>query len=134
MKGYSILPRSPELKSHYQIQFCVIPRTPTFWRWRVLPFNWSILSSSNSPNLFKDMPKINTSPSQIKKKLSNHSMLIWFGLVLWHVKYAKLATLVNGDPKASFSIATTPMCRGERYTIPRIAPLYPWSSPYNVEC
>ena len=33
----------------------------------------------------------------------------------------KLATLV----KASFSIATTPRCKGERYSIPGIAPLYP---------
>ena len=34
----------------------------------------------------------------------------------------KLTTLVEGDPKASFSIATTPICRG-RYSFPRIAPL-----------
>ena len=37
----------------------------------------------------------------------------------------KLATIVEGDPKAPFSIATTPRCRGGRYFIPRIAPLYP---------
>ena len=37
----------------------------------------------------------------------------------------KLATLVEGDPKASFSIATTPRCRGGCYSIPWIAPLYP---------
>ena len=37
----------------------------------------------------------------------------------------KLATIVEGDPKAPFSIATTPRCRGGRYSIPRIAPLYP---------
>ena len=29
----------------------------------------------------------------------------------------KLATIVEGDPKAPFSIATTPMCRGGRYSI-----------------
>ena len=39
--------------------------------------------------------------------------------------YSKLATIVEGDPKAPFSIATTPRCRGGRYSIPRIAPLYP---------
>ena len=33
--------------------------------------------------------------------------------------------LVEGDPKAPFSIATTPRCRGGRYSIPRIARLYP---------
>ena len=29
----------------------------------------------------------------------------------------KLATIVEGDPKAPFSIATTPRCRGGRYSI-----------------
>ena len=40
-------------------------------------------------------------------------------------KYVKLATLVEGDRKAPFSIATTPKCRGGRYSIIWIAPLYP---------
>ena len=42
--------------------------------------------------------------------------------------------LDEGDPKAPFSIATTPRCREECYSIPWIAPLYPWSLPYNAEC
>ena len=46
----------------------------------------------------------------------------------------KLATIVEGDPKAPFSIATTPRCRGGRYSIPWIAPLYPWTVPFNAEC
>ena len=29
-----------------------------------------------------------------------------------------LASLIEGDPKASFSIATTPRCRGGRNSIP----------------
>ena len=37
----------------------------------------------------------------------------------------KLATIVEGDLKAPFSIATTPRRRGGRYSIPWIAPLYP---------
>ena len=45
-----------------------------------------------------------------------------------------LVTLVEGDPKASFSIATTPRCRGGHYSIPWIAPLYSWCLPYNAEC
>ena len=48
--------------------------------------------------------------------------------------FIKLATLVEGDPKDSFSIATTSRCRGGHYYIPWIAPLYPWSLPYNAEC
>ena len=34
-----------------------------------------------------------------------------------------LATVVKGDQKAPFSIATTPKCRGGRNFFPRIAPL-----------
>ena len=41
------------------------------------------------------------------------------------VSKVKLATIVEGDPKAPFSIATTPRCKGGVYSIPRIAPLYP---------
>ena len=37
----------------------------------------------------------------------------------------KLVTVVKGDQKASFSIATTPRYRGGRYSFPWIALLYP---------
>ena len=36
----------------------------------------------------------------------------------------KLAFVVEGDPKAPFSIATTPRCKGGRYSFPWISPLY----------
>ena len=36
-----------------------------------------------------------------------------------------LATVVEGNRKAPFSIATTPRCREGRYSFPWIAPLYP---------
>ena len=49
-------------------------------------------------------------------------------------KYVKLATLVEGDPKALFSIATTLRYRGGCYSFPWIAPFYPWSLPCNAEC
>ena len=49
-------------------------------------------------------------------------------------KQVKLETEVEGDPKAPFSIATTPRCRGGRYSFSWIALLYPWSIPYNAEC
>ena len=45
----------------------------------------------------------------------------------------KLATIVEGDLKVPFSLATTPMCRRGRYSFHWIAPLYPWSVPYNAE-
>ena len=46
----------------------------------------------------------------------------------------KLATVVEGDQKAPFSIATTPRCRGGCYSFPWIAPLYPSYVPYIAEC
>ena len=49
-------------------------------------------------------------------------------------KKVKLATLVEGDPKAPVSIATSQRCKGGSYSFPWIAPLYPWYLPYNAEC
>ena len=45
-----------------------------------------------------------------------------------------MATVVEGDQKAPFLIATTPRCRGGRYSFPWIASLYPWSFTYIAEC
>ena len=46
----------------------------------------------------------------------------------------KLATVIEGNQKAPFSIATTQRCKGGHYSFPRIAPLYPWYVPYIAEC
>ena len=46
----------------------------------------------------------------------------------------KLATIIKVDSKASLSIASTPRCRRGHHSFPWIAPLYPWSIPYNAEC
>ena len=46
---------------------------------------------------------------------------------------SKLVTVVEGDQKAPFSIATTLRCRRGCYSFPWIAPLYPWYIPYNSE-
>ena len=56
-----------------------------------------------------------------------------FSRTVQSFKKVKLTTLVEGDPKAPFSIATTLRCRGERNSIPWVAALYPWSIPYNAE-
>ena len=39
--------------------------------------------------------------------------------------YINLVTLVEGDPKVLFSIASIPWCKEGLYKFPRIAPLYP---------
>ena len=36
----------------------------------------------------------------------------------------KLVTVIEGDQKAPFSIATTPRCKRGRYSFPEIAPVY----------
>ena len=46
----------------------------------------------------------------------------------------KIATLVEGGPKAGFSKATTPRYREGNYSITWITLHYPWSLPYNAEC
>ena len=44
---------------------------------------------------------------------------------LYFIYMYKLAIVVEGDQKAPFSIATTPSCRGGRYSFHWIARLYP---------
>ena len=39
----------------------------------------------------------------------------------------RIKSKVEGDPKAPFSVGTTPWCSGGCYYFPLIAPLYPWS-------
>ena len=52
-------------------------------------------------------------------------------LIQYRLNVSKLVTLVEGDPKAPFSIATTLRCRGRCYSIPWFAPLYTWFLPYK---
>ena len=44
----------------------------------------------------------------------------------------KWVTVVEGDLKAPFSIAITPSCKGGHYSIPWIAPLYPYKAEHQV--
>ena len=45
-----------------------------------------------------------------------------------------MATVVLGDQKAPFLIASTRRCRGQRNSFPWIATLYLWYVPYIAEC
>ena len=49
-------------------------------------------------------------------------------------KKVKLSTVVKGDQKAPFSLATTPRCQEGCYSFPWIAPLYPRYIHYIAEC
>ena len=46
-------------------------------------------------------------------------------IYIMNIYKVKLATVVEGDQKAFFSITTTPRCRGGRYSFLWIASLYP---------
>ena len=46
----------------------------------------------------------------------------------------KVGDLRREKSKGFLSIVTTPRCRVGCYSFPWIAPLYPWSVPYNAEC
>ena len=55
--------------------------------------------------------------------------LIW-QFLLRYISKVKLTTIVEGNPKAPFSIATTPRCRGGRYSFPGL--LYITLDPYLI--
>ena len=53
-------------------------------------------------------------------------MYIYLYIYIYIYMYYKLkATIIKDDQTAPFSIATTLRCRGECYSFPWIAPLYP---------
>ena len=53
------------------------------------------------------------------------SKIITTGFFTIKSKVVKLVTIVEGDQKVPFSIATTLRCRGGHYSFPWIAPLCP---------
>ena len=75
--------------------------------------------------LFKDFAK-----KEEKKSLLTHQKQ---NLSVIKIK-VMLEIVAKGDPKALFSIATTPRCRGGCYSFPCIVPLNSWSVSYNAEC
>ena len=60
---------------------------------------------------------------------TNLQTVVWFQVLLSrtinYISEVKLATIVEDNLKAPFSIATTQSCRGGCYFFPGIAPLYP---------
>ena len=113
MTEYSILPYTPELETHHRMQFSVVFRRLIgagilpLCRYSTTPANWAD-----------------------SQKSYYHEIYTFF----WRELKVKLATVVQGNPKAPFYIATTPKCWEDRCSIPWFAPLYLWSAPYNTEC
>ena len=73
--------------------------------------------------------------SKDKDKSSQHKLWDWHVTINRYTPYkVKLASVVEGNQKALFSIATTPRCRRGCYSFPCIASLYSWYISYIAEC
>ena len=53
-------------------------------------------------------------------------LFYWLCFIAYQFIKVKLATVVEGNLKAPFSIATTQKCKGWRYSFPWVASLYPY--------
>ena len=62
------------------------------------------------------------------------SKFLSYSLDLQLIIVVKLVTFCRGWLAAFFSLATIPRSKGGRYSVPWIAPVFPWSLPYNCEC
>ena len=65
----------------------------------------------------------------VQRSISLMSSSLTIYIYIYIYIYIKLPALIEGDPKALFSIATTPKCREGCYSFPWIAPLHLWSVP-----
>ena len=136
VKGY---PHSPKLRHYWSLTirlFSVISRTLVSGGGGLTPLQRSsrcILQPKLTGQECNIKININhphrnrTEGMQYKKEYICGYLCFWF-------HYKLLTTVVQGDHKAPFSIATTLWCRGGCYSFPWIAPLYPWYVPYIVEC
>ena len=93
--------------------------------------------SNGNEGLIKDSLDLQNLNLTIKYKLVSHTRHSFWDLIsLWGIKISKvkLATVVEGNQKAPFSISMTLKCRGGRNSFPWITPLYPLYVPYIAEC
>ena len=100
-----------------------------FWRWRFS--SWS-LKNAECP-LIAITLKFILNGRGIIVRISYISQINLFK----NYSYSKVVVgdHSRGWPEGSlFRQLPTPGCSGGRYSFPWIAPLYPWSVPYNAEC
>ena len=104
--------------------------------------------SSRSSLLFMQMSiysQLTSITNKFKQQSRKHWALLdispaasWFSIVLYiyiyiYISKSKVSDHSKGKPKIPFLLATTPICRRGWYFLPGIAPVYPWSLPYNAE-
>ena len=91
------------------------------------------------PQIFRALPVrvVVRTPSPCSSSRASVTFLSAHGhtntLIYIYIYIVKLVTVVEGDPRAPFSIATTPRCKGGRYSFPWIDPLDPSYVPYVAE-
>ena len=83
-----------------------------------------------------DFPKKRDKTSCLLRNMQQVSFHVYRSFGIIHVKCYVRMYLVFIFLKRQYekTVATTPRCRGGCYSFPWIAPLYPWSLPYNAEC
>ena len=107
-----------------------------FKKWETDCHQVLLTQSKCYPNLEIYILSITNIEHSLFMNVANYIINIVCGLqfYIYIYIYIKLATVVEGDPNAPFSIAITLRCRGVCYYFPWIAFLYPWSIPYSVKC
>ena len=135
-RSFLILPRFSFLIFFF-ISICPMVSVTNILKYLQFSFSPNILT----PNLVFWLKFGDPLVSQSSRKFScvsffktDSDLSIYNLIVRSIISRVKMATVVEGDPKAPFSIATTLRCRGGHYSFSWIAPLYPWCVSYNAEC
>ena len=108
------------------------------WQWRDTPHSLKLQDWSLTIRLFSIISRTLIREGSLSHLCRDAVGVFyspsWLGSKEILPNIVKLVTVVEGDPKAPFSIATTPRRRGGHYSFPWIAPLYPWYVLYIAEC
>ena len=111
---------SIKTKSWSTVVWPTIPIQPT----QDLKKNLAIASSKNYIHIYKLF---------LTRQKNKYDCIYFISSSPLYVTYTHTHTHTHTHTyMAPFSIGTIPRCRGGRYSIPWISPLYHWSIPYNA--
>ena len=78
-------------------------------------------------------PTLQISKPKLSKPKSVCLLICYLFFKFRYTSYISSPTFVEGDPKAPFSIATSPKCGGRALPLTLKCSTYPWSISYNAE-